>query len=573
MSEKGNESKGISRRRYLKYGAAGVVVIAAAGGAYYYGMPAPTPAVTPTVTPTLTPTATEIATTIAAATSAGPKYGGKVVLQMTGEPDLLNPMLSIWEIVESICGGIFDTLIRRDWEMNLSPGLAKSWDTSPDGKTITLQLEENVLWHDGQPFTSDDVVYTYSDLVPNYSPFYKAYFGNLESVEASGEHSVVFKLKAPNPDFLAHIAQEAGGVPMPKHLYAGTDVMKNPSNTNPVGTGPFKFVRWDKTASITLAKNPDYYVKGRPYLDTIVWAFIYDAAAAVAAFQAGTVDQLFGEQEPSELPVLQQIPDATVDLRFAPSQPFHKMQFNLRDPILKDTKVRQALYHATDISEIWEKIMFKEAVISTGPLSQGTFTKKFYTPDVQAYPLDVDNANKILDDAGYAKKSDGKRFQLQCVIPSSATWFIKKCELLRNQWSKIGVDLVNVAEEDTLFLQHVFLEWKFQVNPVWEYGGPTIGDALGYLHSSQMIKAYFTNNMGYSNQKVDQLLDSQAVETDANARISMVQQIQQEVMKDPPEIYLYTAQNMFPYKSKFHGLPAPPGVPGEHYDNIWVDQP
>lgn len=543
-----------------------------AGGAYYL-IRAPPTAPAQTVTATVRETVTGVVPPTTTVATIVAKYGGTLVAQLTDEPAQLNPMISVHAATSFVGAQVFETLIQRDFEMNLSPGLARSWDVSSDGKTYIFDLQPDAVWHDGEPFTADDVVFTYTQLAPKNFPYYDAYFGSVKSVEALGKHTVAFKLKEyVSPDFLTYFADICGGTPLPRHLYEGTDIGNNPYNTNPIGTGPFKMSEWKKATSITTVKNPDYFVQERPYLDKIVTVFIYDASAALAAFQAGQVHALWGMQEPSMIPTVEKIPGAAVSILPSPAQPYYKMQFNLRDPILKSTEVRQALYHATNIPEIFEKIYYESGILSTGPLSPGSFTKKYYTADVKQYQYDPNVANQLLDEAGYARKGDGTRFKLECLIPASGAMFIKQCEILRDQWSKVGVDLVNVAEEDMLFLQHVYLDWKFQLNPIWEYGGPTIGPALGYLHSRQIIKSYFTNNMGYSNSRVDELIDLQASESDEAKRIEKVQEIQRIVMEDPPEIYLFTINSIYPYYTKFHNMPPAPGIPPEAWEDVWVEQ-
>jgi peptide/nickel transport system substrate-binding protein len=525
-----------------------------------------------TVTATVTETATGVVPPATTVATIAAMYGGTLVTQLTDEPATLNPMTSVHAATEFVGAQVYETLIQRDLDMNLSPGLAKSWDRSSDGKTYIMELQPNAVWHDGEPFTSDDVVFTYTQVAPKNFPYYDAYFGLIKSVEAPGKHTVVFNLKAQNPDLLTYFADIGGGVPIPRHLYEGTDVMKSPYNMNPIGTGPFKMSEWKKATSITVVKNPDYFVQGRPYLDKIVTVFIYDASAAVAAFQAGQVQALWGMQEPSMIPTVEKVPGATVAILPTPAQPYYKLQFNLRDPILKIKEVRQALYHASNIAEIFEKVFYNTGILSTGPISPGSFTKKYYTNDVKHYPYDPGTANQLLDGAGFTKKGDGMRFKLECLIPASGAMFIKECEILRDQWSKVGVDLVNTAEEDMLFLQHVYMDWKFQLNPIWEYGGPTVGPAIGMLHSRNIIKSYFTNNMGYSNPRVDELLDEQASETDDAKRIAEVQEIQKIVMEDPPEMYMFTLNGIYPYYTKFHNMPPSPGTPPENWENVWMEQ-
>lgn len=168
--------------------------------------------------------------------------------------------------------------------------LATDWSSSEDGKQITFKLRENVRWHDGQPFGCDDVAFTamaFWKPILNYSSTLQA---NLQSVESPDPLTAVFNYSEPMPLDLLVAAMPDLGHPVPKHLYEGTDLLRNPYNQAPVGTGPFKFAEYERGQYIIAVRNDDYWRGPEfPYLDRVIWRFIPDKAAAAAALEAGEV--------------------------------------------------------------------------------------------------------------------------------------------------------------------------------------------------------------------------------------------------------------------------------------------
>jgi ABC-type dipeptide transport system, periplasmic component len=167
---------------------------------------------------------------------------------------------------QMVAGNIYEGLLRYDTDMNPQPGLAESWEVSEDGLTYTFTLHEGVVWHDGEPFTAEDVVFSVDTFLRETHPRLRVSLQHVESVTALDDRTVQFQLKNPFGPFLGVF--EVGTMPMiPKHIYEGTDFANNPMNATPIGTGPFKFEEWERGSYIHLVKNEDYYVEGQPYLD------------------------------------------------------------------------------------------------------------------------------------------------------------------------------------------------------------------------------------------------------------------------------------------------------------------
>jgi peptide/nickel transport system substrate-binding protein len=566
MGEKKEESKRVSRRSALKYGAAAVVVVGAAavGGAYYYStMPrAPTPAPT-TATTTLATTQT-----VTASAPTGPVYGGTLKYYEAADFVALVPAISGEIATLDVGGVIFNRLMMRDWNLNLLPDLAESWTISPDGKTITFNLVKNAQWHDGAPFTADDVVFTFVEAYPKTLPTYSSYYSGVVSVQALDPNTVQFTLKGPSPDIMIYLASTEGGTIIPKHLYEGTDIMNNPNNAKPIGTGPFKFVSHEKGVSVVVTKNENYFKKGKPYLDGVVFTIIGETGAIVPAYAGGEVDYLnFGT--PAEALPLTTFADTVVETIAPPIVPLWKVGFNIRNKYLEDTRVRQALYYATDRQAIVNTVWSGVGSVPLGPVASTTYTGKWVNQNVTKYPYDTATAEKLLDEAGFPRASNGTRFTLNLSYPAGVEVHLDQCELIKDQWSKVGVAVNIVAQEVMFWLDSVYKNWDFDTYLPWYAAGPTLEDALGYLQSSMINKAWFTNPMGWSSKRFDDLFVQQAAELDETKRKAEVDEMQALVMNDPPEIYTNAASNVFVYRKKLEGIPAPVGIPIEIWDNVW----
>ena len=162
---------------------------------------------------------------------------------------------------------VFNKLVTMNYDYEICPDLAKEWTISEDGLTYTFYLHEGVKWHDGVPFTSEDVKFTIEAVLENNGRM-AAEWGAIEEVECPDENTVILHLSRPDSALLGFLAWYACQI-IPKHIYEGTDWTTNPANQAPIGTGPFKFVAWNQGVSIELEANEDYFL-GRPYVDKLV---------------------------------------------------------------------------------------------------------------------------------------------------------------------------------------------------------------------------------------------------------------------------------------------------------------
>src|SRR5499433_3286923 len=221
-------------------------------------------------------------------TAAAQKRGGTLVMLVQPEPPTLASYISTSGPIGQVTTKVYEGLLEYDFNLKPIPSLAESWKVSGDGKTITFVLQKGVRFHDGKPFTSADVKFSILEVLKKVHPRGAATFREVTEIETPDEHTAVFKLAAPAPYLMMALSGYESPM-LPKHLFEGQDLKAAKQANAPVGTGPFKFVEWQRGQYIRLDRNPDYWRAGRPNLDRVVARFVADSATRTAALEKGEV--------------------------------------------------------------------------------------------------------------------------------------------------------------------------------------------------------------------------------------------------------------------------------------------
>jgi peptide/nickel transport system substrate-binding protein len=468
-----------------------------------------------------------------------PVRGGQLIVAQSPEPPILTSALTVAGPTQMVSGKIFDGLIEYDLDLNPKPKLAKSWTVSPDGLTITFALQPGVTWHDGAPFTSEDVAYSVLEIWKKFHSRGRSTFANVIAAETPDPLTVIWKLSQPAPYILNALPSVESQV-LPKHLYAGTDVLTNPRNIAPIGTGPFRFVKWEKGAYIALERYPDYWDKPAPYLDKVIFRILPDAAERATALETGEVQVARGMNLTySDIPRLAAIPDIELTRHNRTTLTgIAGFEFNLDRPYFKDVRVRQAFAHAIDRDFILKNIWFGYGQVATGPIPPSLV--QFYTADVPTYPFDLHKAADLLDQAGFKPDANGIRLTITHDPAPTDEAFTRIGEYLRDALGKVGVK-VNVRSQDfATFIRRVYTDRDFDTIAFQGNAGldPAISVQRLYWSKNFQPGVAFSNGSHYSSPEADSLLERAQVEIDPLKRRDLYVKFQELVQTDLPRIPL-----------------------------------
>ena len=456
----------------------------------------------------------------AAQGAAAPRKGGVFTVHLGSEQRILNPALRASTGVYVITSKIIEPLVALGTSGRPEGVLATSWDAAPDGKTITFKLREGVKWHDGKPFTSADVAYSAMEqwkVHLNYGTTLQLY---LDAVETPDEHTAVFRYSRPMPlDLLLRALCDLGYV-VPKHVFAGSNVLENPANTAPIGTGPYKFVEYQRGQYVIAERNPDYWRQGFPYLDRIVWRFITDRSAATAALETGAVQlSAYNGLPLADLDRLKNDERFEVSTRGVEANVFNNtLEFNTRRKELSDVRVRRAIVHAIDVPFFLENFLYGLGKPATGPIP--SLSKEFYPADSAVpYPYDKKKAEALLDEAGYKRGAGGTRFTLRIVPIQNGEDVPLLATFIQQSLQQVGIRVEIVQLDIAGALTAVYRDWNFDLATGWHQyrGDPAVSTTVWYRSGSPK-GAPWTNQYGWQSDKVDALIDQAATELDPAKR-------------------------------------------------------
>lgn len=446
----------------------------------------------------------------------GAPTGDVVVAGIAGEPDQLDPHSTTAYFSFQVLENVFDTLVQPDENLEMVPALAESWTTSEDQLTWTFTLREGVTWHDGSPFTADDVVYSFNRIIDEeLANSWR--FSAVESVEATDESTVTITVSSPSPNLLANIGGFKGVA-----IVQQENVESGEIGTAPVGTGPFRVERYATGDSIELVANEDYW-DGAPAVAGVTFEFIPEPTTAVAALQAGEIhwtDNLPPQQ------VASLSSDDSLELGQVGSNDYWYLALNQDREPYDDVDVRRAISYAIDREAITEATMYGNATVNQTAIPESS---RYYTP-YDRYSHDVEEARSLLEGAGVAEGD----LTLDLMVASDYPETVQAAQIIESQLSEVGIAVeirtldfgTWLDEQGQGSYDMLMMGWLGNLDP---------DDFYFAQHHSEGAN----NFQGYSNPDVDALLEQGRVETDEDARKEIYDQVATQVADDASYIYLY----------------------------------
>ncbi len=509
-------------------------------------------------------------TAVESDTDTAVAYGDTIIMGTIGDATNLLAPLASDASSSAIIGHVYNGLIRYDKDMRLVGDLAESWDVSADGREITFHLRRGVTWHDGEPFTAADVMFTYRLMIDPKTP--TAYADRYKQVEhASTPDPYTFKVRYAEPLAPALVSWAMGICPA--HLLAGEDITTSALARSPIGTGPFRFVKWEPGERIVLERNEDYF-GGAPYIKRIVYSIVPDTTTMFLELQSGGLDYM----GLTPLQYARQTDTPAFARRFNkfryPAFVYTYLGYNLRKPMFQDKRVRQAISYAIDKQEIVDGVLLGLGQPATGPYKPGSWP---YNPDVQRYLYAPDKARALLDAAGWKisgtdkiRQKEGQKLAFTIVTNQGNDQRIKAGEIIQRRLQEVGIEVKLRVIEWASFLKEFIQPGNFDAT-ILGWTIPVDPDGYNIWHSSK-TGAQELNFIAYCNPEVDRLLEQGRRVLDIEQRKPIYYKLQQILAEDVPYTFLYVPDALPVVARRFHGIKEAPAGIMYNFEKWYVPQ-
>ncbi|CAN5787575.1 peptide-binding protein [soil metagenome] len=489
--------------------------------------------------------------------------GGVLIEGGISDISTLSPIMTNDTTSSNVQAFIFESLVEPNPDTLEPVGLlAESWSVSEDGLTWTFKLRDGVTWHDGTPFTADDVVFTYELHMTEEanSPRFSDMTGKIESVEAADERTVVFQAVQINPDFALDLA--IYGI-IARHIWeevAPADHAADPGATGEdpsrvVGTGPFIFDEWLVEDRVTVVANPDYW-DGAPNLDSYIYVNVADQATLVQQLKTGEVD--YGSVNEAAVVEFEGL-DVTIHEYPTLSFTFYGTQLDTeKTTLFQDVEVRHALLYALDREAMIEAIRFGygEVAVGTFPVLSWAYNPDGIDEDLR-FPYDPDMARELLDSAGWVeggdgvREKDGQRLAFTMYTNAGNTVREQYLTIMQEQWSEIGVEMTPQLEPFPALVERITETFDFEVFLVgFSWSVPP--DQSPMWHSDSYPLGF--NIVKYSNPEVDALLEEALSEIDQSRRVELYTEFQNVLLADLPMAVLDFPQGVQGVNQRAHNV-------------------
>lgn len=486
--------------------------------------------------------------------SASPTTAQTLVYGRGGDAQTLDPIhTDIGESVK-VMVNLYDTLVAYDdATTKLVPGLATEWTNSDDGLQWTLKLRQDVTFHDGTKFDADAVVFTFERLLADQHPHvhhparpYQQSYVSIESVTAADPHTVVFKLKHPNPIFLENLAMFPASIVCP----AAVKQQGKAYGEHPVGTGPFKFVQWQRDQSITLAANDDHW-RGPPGVDRVIFLKVSDNSTRAQQLLRGE-SHIAEDLSFTELDTLAATPGFVVQETPGLNVCYLTMQMEADTP-LKHADVRRAIWHAID-KQALINIAYggkAEPAVNICPKAMAG-----HNDDLVDREFDVAKAKAMLE-ACAAKEGFSLPLELSLASLTEPRPYLPQplvtASFIKDSLAKIGIRVTVEPRDVNRHFTHVMAGKHQLALAGWQTDNNDLDNFLFQLLHSDNISEHGNNLSRYRNAEVDKLLKEGQTEIDVEKRLKLYQRAQELIFADAPTVPLVHAQLRLAVSDKVQG--------------------
>ncbi len=471
-----------------------------------------------------------------------------LVFLIESSPANLDPRIGTDAQSQRIAALLFDGLVARDASFQFTPALAERWE-QPNPTTLVFHLRSGIHFHDGRTLTARDVTWTIETMLNAARPGgvitpKAASYASIETIESADEHTVILHLKHPDNFLLNNLSTGAIGI-VPQG--SGRDFWQHP-----VGTGPFRFVSQQIDQDVILERNPQSWAVV-PKIERVRFAVVPDAITESLELEKGSGDVAINSLPMDSLPVLAARPDLRIEETGGTEIQY--LGFNLRDPLLADARVRQAIACAIDRNLIIETLLDGRARAASSLLPPSHWA---FNSDGPRFDYDPARADRLLDEAGHPRPGNGVRFHMTMKTSNDEGTRLLAA-VLQQQLASVGIALDLRSFEYATFYSDV-TRGAFQMYSLRWIGGNEQPDIFGYAFSTARFSPKGANRSHYSNARLDALLDSAAQDADTARRHTDYAEAQQILARDLPAINLWYRDTVVVHNRRLtHVTPSPSG--------------
>jgi peptide/nickel transport system substrate-binding protein len=479
------------------------------------------------------------------ARAQNPTYGGTLTIAQAVEPPGLdpasNPSTAIPRVVYS---NVLEGLVKIDRTGKIISALAREFKISQDGKEYTFSLERGVKFHDGKSFDADDVKFTFERLMdPKTAIIHPEYYKEIDTLQVLDPYTVKITLKTVSSMFLFNLAR-------------GDSVIVNRNaveklKTEPVGTGPFKFVEWARGDHITLAKFEGYHRKGIPYLDKVIFKFIGDPSAQIASLRAGDVDVIAYDVSPENAKLLEKDPKFRVLNGYTTTEVILSTN-NSRAPF-SDVRVRRAMAYAIDRSALIQGAMSGYGVPIGSHMDPGN---PYYIDLTKTYPYNPQKARELLTEAGYPNG-----FEAVLKLPERYAYAKRSGEIIAEMLSQVGIRLRIELTEWGQWIDRVFKNADFDLT--------VIGHAEPFDINIYANPNYYFR---YNSPKFQDTLKKAEMEADPRVRGELYIACQKIIADDAVNGFLYVMPSLPTMKKEVMGWWKDYPMTAVDVTEVWIQK-
>jgi peptide/nickel transport system substrate-binding protein len=491
--------------------------------------------------------------------------GDSYIASSIGDASYLNPVLSSDSASAQINGLIFNGLVKYDKNLAIVGDLAERWSASPDGLTLTFHLRKNIIWHDGAPFTAEDVIFTYDRLVdPRVKTPFSSDYEPVKTVTAVDPYTVRVVYRRP---FAPAIESWMMGI-IPKHVFGTGDFNTNSANRKPIGTGPFIFKEWKTDEKIVLTANPKYF-EGQPPISRYVFRIIPDQSVQFLELRNESIDE--DSLTPDQWLAYPEFFKHYNKFNY-PSYSYTYLGFNLKLPLFSDKRLRQAIGYAINKKEIIDGVLLGKGRAATGPFPPQSWA---YDQSVKDLAYDPARARTLLAELGwidtngdgYLEKS-GKPLAFTILTNQGNKMRMLTAEIIQAQLKKVGIKAAVRVVEWSSFVHQFIDKHNFEVVMLgWSLSRDP--DQYALWHSNQTHEGQY-NFISYNNTTVDKLLENGRTTYDQAKRKQIYNRIHRIMADDLPCIFLYYPESLVAIHNRFRGPEVTAAGIGWNFHKWWV---